>query len=367
MKRRTFLKGSLAGGLAAGAIAAPAIAQTSPEIKWRLASSYPKNLDTLYGGAEMLCKIVAEMTDNKFQIRAFAGGEIVPGLGVLDAVQNNTVPIGQTATYYYIGKDPAFAFGTIIPWGMNTREQMAWRYQGGGIEIFNEFLKPYNVAAFPMTQTGAQMGGFFRKEIKTVADLKGLKFRIGGMGGMVLSKLGVVPTQIAGGDLYPALEKGTIDAAEWVGPYDDERLGLYKVAPNYYYPGFWEGSAEVSAVVNLDEWNKLPKNYQAVLKSAFAHVNSWTLAKYDADNPAALRRLIAKGTKLRPFSRDILEKSYVAAFELYGELSAKHPTFKKIYDHYHAFRTEENLWFRVAEQSFDNINLVGDAWLRKGK
>ena len=354
MKRRVFLK--TAGlGLAGSAVAAPAIAQSQPEIKWRMACSWPKSLDTIFGGAEYLAKRVAEMTDNKFQIRVFAGGEIVPALQVADAVQNNTVEMGHTASYYYVGKDPTFTFDCTMPFGMNERMQSAWMTHGGGTELLRDFFKGYNIVNFPAANTGAQMGGWYRKEIKTVEDLKGLKFRIGGWAGAVLTKLGVVPQQIAGGDIYPALEKGTIDAAEWVGPYDDEKLGFYKVAKYYYYPGWWEGNAQLSAYVNLEQWNKLPPAYQAVLQAACAEAYKWTLGKYDADNPAALRRLVAGGTVLRPFSKEILEACYKAAYQLYAEEAARNPKFKAIYEPWKKFLDEEHLWFRVEEQQFDNF------------
>ncbi|MFZ1173436.1 MAG: twin-arginine translocation signal domain-containing protein, partial [Bradyrhizobium sp.] len=240
MKRRDFLKVS-AVGAAASAVAAPAIAQSSPEIKWRMTSSFPKSLDTIYNGATEFSKYVAEMTDNKFQIQVFAAGEIVPGLQALDATSNSTVEMSHTVSYYYVGKDPTFAIYASVPFGLNARMQNSWWYQGGGEALGNEFFKKFNVIGFACGNTGTQMGGWFRKEIKTVADLSGLKFRIGGIAGQVLQKVGVVPQQLAGGDIYPALEKGTIDAAEWVGPYDDEKLGFQKVAKYYYYPGFWEG------------------------------------------------------------------------------------------------------------------------------
>jgi len=268
MKRRDFLKVS-ATGAAVAAVASPAIAQSSPEIKWRLTSSFPKSLDTIYGGAEYFAKQVAEMTDNKFQIQVFQAGELVPGLQALDATAKNTVEMCHTVSYYYVGKDPTFAIYASVPFGLNARQQNSWWYQGGGMEIGNEFFKKSGVIGFPCGNTGTQMGGWFRKEIKTVADLSGLKFRIGGIAGQVLQKVGVVPQQLAGGDIYPSLEKGTIDAAEWVGPYDDEKLGFQKVAKYYYYPGFWEGGPTVHAFANLDKWNELPKGYQAIVTNAY--------------------------------------------------------------------------------------------------
>jgi TRAP-type mannitol/chloroaromatic compound transport system substrate-binding protein len=358
-RRRQFIRTAGIGGAAAAGsalVAAPAIAQSTPEIKWRLTSSYPKSLDTLYGAAERLAKIVAEMTDNRFQIQTFSAGEIVPGLQVADAVQNGTVEMGQTSTYYYSGKDPAFALGTTVPFGLNTRQMNAWFEFGGGNELLNEFFKSYNFYGIPAGNTGCQMGGWFRKEINTVEDLKGLKFRIGSVvAGQVMAKLGAVPQQIAGGDIYPALEKGTIDAAEWVGPYDDQKLGFSKIAPHYYYPGWWEGNAALHVIVGLEKWNALPKNYQGIVKAACADTNSWTTAKYDAENPKALRELVASGTKLHPFSQPIMEAAFAAANEVYKEASAKSPAFKKIYDSMTAFRRDEVLWFRVAENTFENF------------
>ena len=255
MKRRDFLKvGGV--GLAASAVAAPAIAQTNPEIKWRLTASWPKALDTLYGGCEYFVKRVAEITDNKFQIQSFAAGEIVPGLQVLDAVSNGTVEMGNTALYYYWGKDPAFTFGTSLPFGLNTRSHISWLRFGGGMDMLNDLLKEYKCVGVPTGSTGAQMGGWFRKEIKSMEDFKGLKFRVGGFAGTIIAKVGGVPQQIAGGDIYPALEKGTIDAAEWVGPYDDEKLGFVKVAKYYYYPGWWEGTGQGHNIMNMEKWNR---------------------------------------------------------------------------------------------------------------
>ncbi|WP_431860757.1 TRAP transporter substrate-binding protein [Azospirillum sp.] len=354
MKRRSFLT-SAGIGAAAATVAAPAVAQSNPEIRWRLASSFPKTLDTIYGGAEIIAKRVAAITDGKFQIRVFAAGEIVPGLQVLDAVQNGTVECGHTASYYYVGKDPTFSFDATMPFGFNARQQNAWIQQGGGMELLREFFKGYNVLNFPAGNTGTQMGGWFRKEIKTVADLSGLKFRVSGFAGQVLSKLGVVPQQIAGGDIYPALEKGTIDAAEWIGPYDDEKLGFNKVAKYYYYPGWWEGGLNVSALVNQQQWEQLPKPYQAAFEAACHEATVMMNAKYDAENPAALRRLVASGAQLRPFPRDVMEASYKASFELCDEIAKTNAKFAKIYEPWKKFREEAYLWFRVGENSFENF------------
>jgi TRAP-type mannitol/chloroaromatic compound transport system substrate-binding protein len=358
MNRRRFLRNAGIGAAstaAATTLAAPAIAQSMPELKWRLTSSFPKSLDTIYGAAEQMAKVVAEATDNKFQIRVFASGEIVPGLQVADAVQNGTVEMGHTASYYFFGKDPTFALATAVPFGLNARQQDAWLTQAGGEQLLNDLFKNYKIFAIACGNTGTQMGGWFRKEIKTVDDLKGLKFRIGGFAGQVVTKLGVIPQQIAGGDIYPALEKGTIDAAEWVGPYDDQKLGFNKIAPYYYYPGWWEGGPTLHTFINIDKWNELPKPYQAIVRAACAEANTWMLTKYDAQNPKALRELVANGTKLTPFSQPIMEASFAAATEVYAETNAKNANFKKVYDSMTAFRKDEVLWFRVAEGGFDNF------------
>jgi len=356
MKRRDFLKVTAAGA-ATAAVASPAIAQSSPEIKWRLTSSFPKSLDTIYGAAEIMAKQVAEMTDNKFQIQVFAAGEVVPGLQALDATSNGTVEMCHTATYYYVGKDPTFAIYAAVPFGLNARMQNSWWYQGGGEQLGNEFFKKHGVIGHPCGNTGTQMGGWFRKEIKTVADLSGLKMRIGGIAGQVLAKLGVVPQQLAGGDIYPSLEKGTIDAAEWIGPYDDEKLGFNKVAPYYYYPGFWEGGLMVHSLTNLEKWNSLPKAYQAVLANAAANANSYMQARYDLQNPGALKRLVAGGTQLRPFSNEVLEASLKATNTLWAEISAKNPDFKKSIEAMQAYRNDEYLWWQVAEYTFVSFQI----------
>ena len=354
LNRRTFFAktGTVAAG-ATAALAAPAIAQSAPELKWRMTSSFPKALDTIYGAAETFAKYVSDATDGKFQIQVFAANEIVPGLEAANAVGDGTVEMCHTASYYYWGKDPAFAFATAVPFGLNARQQNAWMYYGGGIDLVNEFLAGHNLVAYPCGNTGAQMGGWFRKELKSVSDLQGLKMRIGGFGGKVISKIGVVPQQIAGGEIYQALEKGTIDAAEWVGPYDDEKLGFYKVAPYYYYPGWWEGGAMLHVMTNSAKWAELPANYQNVVKIAAQAANTSMLAKYDAVNPGALKKLAAAGAKLAPFPQDVMEACFKAANETYAEISATNAPFKKLHDAMMAFRGDAYLWAQFSEYQFD--------------
>ena len=354
MKRREFLRAAGAG-LTASAVAAPAVAQSMPELKWRLTASWPKSLDTLYGGCEYFARRIAEITDNRFQIQVFAAGEIVPGLQVLDAVQNATVEMGNTALYYYWGKDPAFTFGTALPFGLNARQMNSWLRFGGGADLLNELLKNFNCTGVAAANTGAQMGGWFRKEIKSVDDLNGLKMRIGGFAGTIVSKLGLVPQQLAAGDIYPALEKGTLDACEWVGPHDDEKLGFYKVARYYYYPGWWEGCGQAHNIINLAKWNELPKSYQSAILTASGDAWEWVIGKYDYANPAALKRLLSQGVQLRAFPQDVMEACYKAALDIYADLSQTNLHFKKLYDSLVAFRGDSLLWLQVAELSFDSF------------
>jgi len=354
MKRRNFLSTAAVGTLAAG-LAAPAIAQTAPKVSWRLTSGFPKALDTIYGAAEDFAKYVSEATDGNFQIQPFPAGEIVPMPEAADSVGSGTVEMTHTASYYYWGKDPTYALGTAVPFGLNVRGLNAWNYDGGGIDMMNAFYAKQNLIGFPGGNTGAQMGGWWRKEINSLADMQGVKMRIGGMGGKVMEALGVVPQQIPGGEIYPSLERGTIDAAEWVGPYDDEKLGLNKVAPYYYYPGFWEGGAMLHFMVNLDKWNELTPAYQAIVKAAAAQANATMLAKYDYRNPAALRKLIAGGAQLRPYPEDVMAKAYEEANKLYATLSASNADFKSIWEAQTAYRNEANLWNQVAEYTFDTF------------
>lgn len=356
MQRRSFIKKAALGAAAGGAaFAAPAIAQENPTIQWNLASSFPRSATAIYNGGENVAKYISEATGGKFKIRVYPAGELVPALGVLDGVENGTVECGHTASYYYYGKNPALCFDGAVPFGMNARQINAWMRAGDGMTLMRKLYSKYNIVNFPCGNTGAQMGGWFRKEVKTVEDLKGLKFRASAFAGAVLMKLGVVPQQIAGGDIYPSLEKGTIDAAEWIGPYDDEKLGFHRVAPYYYFPGWWEGSLQVSLYVNKDKYEGLPQNYKDIIAQASATATETMLATFDAENPNALKRLIGEGAKLRMFSKPVMDACYKAAEETYAELSAKDPEFKEIYENYMKFLEMEVPWFRIAEGSFDQF------------
>ncbi|MCE5974582.1 TRAP transporter substrate-binding protein [Sinirhodobacter sp. WL0062] len=357
MDRRSFLTKAAVGG-AAASLAAPAIAQSAPKVTWRLTSSFPKSLDTIYGAADVLAKRINEATDGNFQIQVFAGGEIVPGLQAADAAAAGTVEACHTVGYYYWGKDPAWAVAAAVPFSLSARGINAWHYHGGGIDLYNEFLAKQGLVGFPGGNTGVQMGGWFRKEINTVEDLKGLKMRVGGFAGKVMEKLGLVPQQIAGGDIYPALEKGTIDATEWVGPYDDEKLGFYKVAPYYYYPGWWEGGPTVHFMFNKAAYEALPAAYQSLLRSTCQGVDANMLQMYDYLNPKALKSLVANGAQLRPFSPEVLQACFNAANEVYAELEASNADFSKLWQSIKAFRAENYLWTQVAEYNYDTFMMI---------
>jgi len=357
MQRRTFLLKTSGTGAAAGATlaSAPAVAQTNPKFHWKLASSFVPALPALYAPMrDIFCVKVAEATGGNFTIRPYPAGEIVPGFAVLEAVSNRTVDCGHGAPFYSYGLNPAFCFGSIVPFGLNARQMLAWTIYGDGLKLMRELLAPHNVIHFPFGNTGAQMGGWYRKEIKSLDDLKGLKIRTAGFAGEVLSRMGAVPQQIPGSDVYPALEKGTLDAVEFVGPLDDEKLGLQRVAKYYYYPGWWEACSQGAFYMNTDAFNELPKHYQNILEVACSHTYIAGLAQYDAESGAALRRLIAGGAVLKAFPREIMDAAFRVSEETYKEFCEKDATFKKIHDNYMAFRDDVVPWFRLNEGAYDN-------------
>jgi TRAP-type mannitol/chloroaromatic compound transport system substrate-binding protein len=353
MDRRSILKNAgIAGVLAAGV--APAVHAQSA-VRWRLASSFPKSLDTLYGGSELFAKKVKELSGGKFEISTHAAGELMPAFGVLDGVQNGTVECAHTAPYYFFGKDETFALDCAIPFGLNSRQMTAWMVHGNGMKLMREHYAKFNIVNFMLGNTGTQMGGWFRKEIKSSADLKGLKFRVGGFAGRILERMGVVPQNIPAGEIYQSLEKGTIDAAEWISPYDDLKLGLNKVAPNYYYPGWWEGGPQLTLMVNQKAYDALSSENKAIIEAAstLAHVD--IQAKYDAFNPGALKQLAAQKTKVLPFPKEMMDVAFKHAQDVYAELNAKNANWKKVYEDYAKFRADANWWFRFGEARFDSF------------
>ena len=353
MDRRSLIKNAgLAGLLAAGV--APAV-HAQATIRWRMASSFPKSLPILFGAGNVFAKAVRAMSGGKFEISVHAAGELMPAFGVLDAVQQGSIECAHTSAIYFFGKDDTFALGSALPFGLNSRQMTAWMYDGNGGKLMREFYGKYNIVNFPGGNTGAQMGGWYRKEIKSLKDIKGLKFRVGGFPGRVIERMGGVPQNIPGGDVYAALEKGTIDAAELVGPYDDLSAGLFKIAPFYYYPGWWEGSAQLDFYINNKAFEALSPEYKAIVEAAAAQAHSDMQAKYDARNPGALKQLVAAGTKLRPFPKDVMNAAFKESMALYDEISAKNENWRKIYADYSKFRADQNLWFRFPDATFDKF------------
>ena len=354
MDRRSIIKhAGIAGVLAAG-IAPAAHAQAA--VRWRLASSFPKSLDTIFGSAEMFAKTVRALSGGKFEVSVHAAGELMPAFGVVDALQNGTIEMAQTAPYYFTGKSSIFAFGCAVPFGLTARQMDAWMEHGNGRKLMDAFYANYNIKSRSAGNTGTQMGGWYRKEIKTVADLKGLKMRMGGgLFGEAMQKLGVVPQNMPGGDVYQALEKGTLDATEFVGPYDDEKLGFNKVAPFYYYPGWWEGSLNLEFYVNQKALDGLSAENKAIVRAAAHEAHVTTQARYDARNPGALKQLVAAKTKVVPFPQTVLDASFKATMELYADLDKSNPEWKKIYTDYRNFQRDQILWFRFAESRYDSF------------
>jgi len=353
MDRRSVIKSAgIAGVLAAGV--APAV-HAQAAIRWRLASSFPKSLDTIFGAADTFAAKVKAMSGGKFEVSVHAAGELMPAFGVVDGVQQGTIECAHTAPYYFFGKNEAFALGCAIPFGLNSRQMTAWMYEGNGLKLMREFYAKYNMISFPGGNTGSQMGGWYRKEIKSVKDIKGMKMRIGGFAGKILERMGGVPQNIPGGEIYQSLEKGTIDAAEWVGPYDDQKLGFNKVAPFYYYPGWWEGGPQLDFFINQKAYDALSPENKAIVEAAASEAHVVMQARYDARNPNALKQLVGAGTKLRPFPNDVMAEAFKQSMAVYDELNGKNPEWAKIYADYSKFRADQNLWFRFTEATFDRF------------
>jgi TRAP-type mannitol/chloroaromatic compound transport system substrate-binding protein len=345
---------ALTSVLSTSAYAAPYVHTKAKKISWRMTSSFPKSLDTLYGTAEYMAQEVFKMSNGNFKISVFAAGELAPALNAFDVTTDRAVDACHTTAYYYVGKNEAFSLATTIPFGLNARQQNTWLNFSQGHELLKPLFDDYNVVPILTGNTGTQMGGWLKREINSVDDIKGLKIRVGGLAGQIFAALQAVPQQIPGTDIYPSLEKGVIDGAEWVGPYDDEKLGFHKIAPFYYYPGWWEGGAAIHSFINKDSYNELPDDYKAILHAACTNATTYMLAQYDMLNPPALRRIIASGTILKKYSKDILIKFNQAAHDIYSTISTKNPLFAKVLAHQEAFRKETALWQRFAEAHFDH-------------
>ncbi|MDO5624269.1 MAG: ABC transporter substrate-binding protein [Pseudomonadota bacterium] len=352
MDRRSVIKqAGIAGVLAAGV--APAV-HAQAAVRWRMASSFPKSLDTIFGSAEKFSQTVRALSGGKFEVSVHPAGELMPAFGVVDALEKDTIEMAQTAAYYFAGKDPIFSMSCAVPFGLTTLQMISWKTQGNGGKLLNDFFAKYNFRTMSAGNTTTQMGGWYRKEIKTAADLKGLKMRLGGgIFGEAMAKLGVVSQSMPAGDIYQALEKGTLDACEFVGPYDDEKLGFNKVAQFYYYPGWWEGGADLEFFINNKAFDKLSAENKAILQAAADVAAVDMTAKYGARNPPALKRLVGGGTKLMLFPKPVMDAGFKSSQEVYAEHVARSPEFKKIYEDMRAFQRDQILWNRHSEYPYN--------------
>jgi TRAP-type mannitol/chloroaromatic compound transport system substrate-binding protein len=378
LKRREFLKKASVGAAGAATLTGCAGGETGsepqgtsgatgPRVSWRLATSFPRSLDIIHGSGERIAERVEALTGGSFTIRVYAAGEIVPALQVMDAVQQGTVQCGVSPGYYYIGKNPALAFDSSVPFGLSTRQQIAWFYHGGGLDVLNSIYADFGIVSFPAVSTGGQMGGWFREPVGSLSELSGLRMRIPGIGGEIMARLGVAVQVLGGGDIYPALERGAIDATEWVGPYDDEKLGFHQIAENYYYPGWWEPGLTGSLLVSLNAYNQLPPAYQEALHSACAETISHSLAAYDASNPLALRRLVRdNGVMLRQYSTEIMEAAWREANAYLEEQAADEASFRTVYDNWKEFRAQAFPYSAGNELAYANFAFprIGTADMR---
>lgn len=345
MDRRTYL--SSATLLAASGISMPAMAENLPTLRWRMPSSFPKALDTVFGSASTFVQSVKRLTNGKFIITPHAAGELVPPLAVLDAVQDKTVECGHTAGFYYLGKEPALVFDTGVPFGMTPRQHMSWMIHGDGLKLMRGIYEKFNVVQFPTGNTGAQMGGWFRKEIKSPEDFRGLRIRTPGFLGKVYEKLGATAMALAASEIYTSLEKGTIDAVEWVGPYDDEKIGISKVTKYYYGPGVMELNASLCFIVHKDAWESLPDPYKLAIEASCILASNDMLSKYDNLNIIALKRLSATGIKLSFWPKSVMDAMYDATQSVIQDESRKNDLFDKIYKNWKEFLDNQLLWASI--------------------
>ena len=355
MERRNFLKKAIGGGVlaAASVTAAPALAATKKRFNWKMVTTWPPNMPILQEGAERFASDIEKMSDRRLRISVYAAGELIPAMQTFDAVSQGTVEMGHGAAYYWSGTVPAAQFFTAVPFGMNAQGMNAWLYHGGGLKLWRDIYKPFNLIPFPMGNTGVQMGGWFRKKINTVADLKGLKMRIPGLGGKVMAQAGANPILMAGGEIYTALERGTLDATEWIGPFHDLRLGLHRAAKFYYYPGWHEPGPTLELTINSKAWAELPPEFQIMIETAAAAANGWMLAEFEAKNLQALQELKQKHkVQVLPFPDDVIKTLKKLTRETLEAEAAKDATFKQVYQAYRSFHESNDAWSGISEAAY---------------
>ncbi len=355
VKRRDFLKYAGIGG-AAALTTLSTVKVSRASVRWKMVTSWPPKFPILQEGAELFAKRVEEMSGGRMKIDVFAAGTLIPALGGFDAISAGTVEMGSSASYYWPGKVPAAQFFTAVPYGFTFDEMTAWLNGGGGLELWNEIYAPFNLVAIPMLNTGVQMGGWFRKEIKALEDLKGLKMCIPGLGGKVMAKAGVSVVLLPGGERVPALEKGVVDAAEWVGPAHDLRLGFPKVAKFYYYPGWHEPGSQCELMINKKKWEELPKDLQAVVRAAAYEINNWSYSQFEMENAKGMAEIKKQFPEVKfvKFPVDVLKAFRKLTSEVLAEEAAADKTgaFKKVYDAYLKFRKDVDPWGEIAARVY---------------
>jgi len=353
MQRREFIKRVGVGSLAVGTTAAGVQRAEATEHKWKMVTTWPKNFPGLGTSAAKLAELIGEMSGGRITVKVYGATELVPAFEVFDAVSRGTAEMGHGAAYYWKGKSEAAQFFTTVPFGMTAQEMNGWLYHGGGLELWKELYAGFGLIPAPAGNTGVQMGGWFNREINSVADLQGLKMRIPGLGGEVLQRAGGTPVNLPGGELFTSLQSGAIDATEWVGPYNDLAFGLYKAAKYYYYPGFHEPGATLEAVINKDAFSGLPPDLQSIVLNACKVVNQDMLAEYTARNPVALQTLLKKhGADMRPYPDDVIAKLRELSDEVVSEISQKDEFSRKVYASYQKFLSQAKEWTKISETAY---------------
>ncbi len=361
--RRKFMKkvgiGAAAVGAGIAASAVPAMAKKHKTYRWKMVTTWPPHFPMLGEGADKLAKWVEQMSGGRLKISVYGGGELVPPLGVFDAVSQGTVEMGHSAAYYWAGKSPAAQFFAAVPFGFNAQSLNAWLYSGGGMQLWEELYAKFNLKPFLAGNTGVQMGGWFNKEINSMADLKGLKMRIPGLGGKVLAKAGGNAVLVAGGEIYTNLDRGVIDATEWVGPYHDLKMGFYKAAKYYYYPGWHEPGTGLEMMVNLDAWNSLPDDLKAIVETAAYRSNIWMLSEFEAKNNDALKILVNEHkVKLRKFPKSVLKGLKKLSKEVLEEVAASDAMSRKVYDSFLEFQKNIYAWNKLTEEPYQEMKYL---------
>lgn len=355
MKRREFIRKAGAGSLAAGAtaLAAPKSGHAETKFKWKMVTAWPKNFPGLGANANLLAKLITQMSGGRIEVKVFGASELVPAFEVFDAVSKGTAEMGHSGAYYWKGKAEAAQFFSAVPFGLTAQEMNAWLYYGGGLELWRELYKPFGVIPAPTGNSGVQMAGWFNREIKSVADLSGLKMRIPGLGGEVLRRAGGTTVNMPGGELFTSLQSGALDATEWVGPYNDLAFGLYKVAKYYYYPGWHEPGSTIEAIINQKAFEALSEDLRQIVLTACKAANIDMVSEYTARNNQALDTLINKyKVRVLPLPDEVLKTLRLISDEVVAELSNQDPLAKKVYASINEFRKQVTRWGDISELAF---------------